>query len=178
MKVILNSDVLCHPGRLVRELGRSLPALFDACRDRADEIVVPLTTRLEFDRHQRENAELERSEIAKAYKLLSRVGIKYEERDPVEVAKEPNLLELIAASGVRVTELEPTHEELLEANRRASLHERPHPPDSKSDEMRDLVIWGQHLLVPREKLAELLTDVRSLFLWHPSESMRVQRAAS
>jgi len=36
---------------------------------------------------------------------------------------------------------EPTMEDFMEAHRRTCLHECPHPPDAKSHEMRDLVIW-------------------------------------
>jgi hypothetical protein len=163
MKVILNSDVLHHPHTLVREqLGRSLPALFEACRDRNQEIIVPLTTRLEFDRHQSERAEFERDEIRKAYKLLGSVGHDIEEGDLDELVKPSSLIDLIQQHGVRVSELDPTYDELQEAHRRAALHELPHPPDAKSDEMRDLVIWAQAVNVARREGGAILVSMDHL----------------
>jgi hypothetical protein len=145
VKVILNSDVLYHSGTVVRDLRRGLCELFSACRDRGHEVVIPLTARLEFDRHQRQQVEAEQRRLAEAYELLERYGVDHGADDPGAVVTEPDLIGLIRATGVTVEEAEPTSEDLWEAHRRAALHESPHPPDSKSDEMRDLVIWLQAL---------------------------------
>ena len=159
VKVILNSDVLYHNGRVVQDdLERSLPTLFEACREAGHEIVVPLTTRLEFDRHQLQEADTERGRLRKSARHLERYGIKYEAMDADELVKTPDLLALIKKHGVRVTEVEPLAEELADAHRRAALHESPHPPDTKSDEMRDLVIWAQAIgIAEREGGAMLIS---------------------
>lgn len=149
MKVILNSDILYHRGTLVRELGRGLKELFEACIANDHEIVIPLTSKLEFDRHQREEAEEERRRLRAAYALLDNYHIDHGADDPGSAIVEPDLLALVSASGVKVTELPPDGTALADAHERAALHLPPHPPKSKSDEMRDLVIWSQSLGLAR-----------------------------
>lgn len=143
MKVILNSDILYHHGTVVRELSRGLGGLFEACVKNGHEIVVPLTARLEFDRHQREQADEERRRLSAAYGLLDRYEVAHNRPDPSSIVVEPDLLVLISTSGAAAAELPPTPDDLADAHLRASLHLSPHPPKAKSDEMRDLVIWAQ-----------------------------------
>ncbi|MGZ4302715.1 MAG: hypothetical protein ACXVFF_14140 [Gaiellaceae bacterium] len=150
MKVVLNSDVLYHRGTLVRgELGRGLRELFVACAAKGHEVVIPLTTRLEFDRHQSEQVVAERRRLAEAYAMLNRYEVEFAESDPAAVVVAPDLIALIAESGVTVEEWPPENGDFVDAHRRASMREAPHPPESKSDEMRDLVIWAQAVRLAR-----------------------------
>ena len=130
--------------------------LFETCHAGGHRIVVPLTTRLEFERHQRQEMERERREIAKAHDLLTRVGVELDEPNAELLAPMPNLISLIEMSGVDVIEVEPTADELAEAHRRAALHESPHPVEAKSDEMRDLVIWVQCINIARRDSGAML----------------------
>jgi hypothetical protein len=152
MKVILNSDVLHHEGTLVREkLMPPLVRLFEVCRDQRHEVVIPLTTRLEFDRYQLQMAEDIRRTIKDAYTVLDSHEIRYEKIDPETLGPAPDLIALIRKIGPSVSELAPTNDELVEAHRRAALHLPPHPSgNTKSDEMRDLVIWLQAIRLARE----------------------------
>jgi hypothetical protein len=161
MKVILNSDVLYHSGTLLRdELSRGLTSFFETCRDQGHEIVVPETVSLEFQRHQREEAEKERGRVRDALQVLDKHSLKYEEVDADAAVREPDLMTLIASSGVRVTDAQPQTDDLREASRRAALREAPHPgTDTKSDEMRDLLIWLQAVRIAREDGGALLVSM-------------------
>jgi hypothetical protein len=152
MKVILNSDVLHHEGTLIRKnLMPPLVRLFEVCRDQHHEVIIPLTTRLEFDRYQIQMAENVRRTIKDAYTLLDSHEIRYEAVDPETLGPAPDLLALIRKIVPSVSELAPTNDEFVEAHRRAALHLSPHPSgNTKSDEMRDLVIWMQAIRLARE----------------------------
>jgi hypothetical protein len=63
MKVVLNSDILFQPTLVTRQLSRSLLALFKACTDKGHVIVIPLTSKLEFDRVQSDHAAAEVRQI-------------------------------------------------------------------------------------------------------------------
>jgi hypothetical protein len=52
----------------------------------------------------------------------------------------------------------PTLEDFQDAHRRACLHEAPHPPKIKSDEMRDLVIWSIALRISAGEAQTLLVS--------------------
>ncbi len=120
--------------------------------------MIPLTARLEFDRHQEEMASEERQRLAAAYLKLDQHSITYTRVEPDTHITTPDLISLIRALRTAVSEIEPTKEVFDEAHRRAALHERPHPPGKKSDEMRDLVIWIQALQIARESGGALLVS--------------------
>lgn len=156
MKVILNSDVMRHENALVvGELMRPLRTPFAACRAGRHDVVIPLTSRYEFDHHQVEMVPKVRTQLADAYKLLDKYGVTYTPLDPA-MLKVPDLIDKIRKTGVSVTELHPIIEDYNDAHRRAALHLSPRSPDGKSDEMRDLVIWAQALRVARENRGALL----------------------
>jgi hypothetical protein len=141
MKIILNSDILHDEQLVVDNVSKRLQKLFRACAEMGHIIVIPLTALLEFGREQSELAEKTIARLESAYSLLDRFKIPYTRVEPREAVKPPDLVKLIQKSGVRVMVEEPTMEDFMEAHRRTCLHECPHPPDAKSHEMRDLVIW-------------------------------------
>jgi hypothetical protein len=69
---------------------------------------------------------------------------------------------------------EPTFEDLREAHKRACLHETPHPPDAKSDEMRDLVIWMIALRLASQEGGAILVS-RDILHIHPRGDEEAQR---
>jgi hypothetical protein len=156
MKVLLNSDILFQTHLATKGLSRDLQTLFQACVDNGHGLVIPLTSKLEFDRNQAEHAARERRRIDDAYKTLDKYGIQHEEAPAIDRVKLPDLMWLIQESGVEASLEDPTEEDLREAHRRACLHENPHPPDAKTDEMRDLVIWMIALRISKAEGGALL----------------------
>jgi hypothetical protein len=128
----------------------------DACRDQGHRIIIPQTTLLEFDRRQAELVSKERDELKLAYSTLDRFGIIYNLQDPDAIIVVPDLLSLITGSGADAEVIEPTLEDFQEAHLRACLHLTPQPPDTKSDEMRDLVIWMMAIRLANENNGALL----------------------
>jgi hypothetical protein len=156
MRIIMNSDLLYH-GPLVRDsLSSGLTRFLEGCRDKGHVVCIPETAKLEFERDQGEKRAKKMSSIAKAYQALDEHGIAHDLVDPEALVPRPNIVTLVAATGVTVEVLEPTLEDYQDAHRRAALHEPPHPPGSKSDEMRDLVIWSNALRVARADGAAVL----------------------
>jgi hypothetical protein len=159
VRIVLNSDVLYHHERAVENrLSARITRLLEACKTQGHEIVIPHTTRLEFDRHQFEEVRKERQGLKAAYALLQRHGVRHSGDAPETVIGQAELIPLIEQFGVPVSELSPSLEDFQDAHRRAALREPPHPPDTKSDEMRDLVIWAQALRVAREANGALLVS--------------------
>ncbi len=157
MQVILNSDVMYHHDRLVREqLSAPMQKLATTCKQRGHTILIPETARLEFDRHQAEMAEKERQRLRTACATLDEHGIGHDSVDFEGIVSPRSLISMIAAAGGAVTEIAPTLGDYQDAHRRAALHEAPHPPDTKSDEMRDLIIWAQALRIARDEGALLI----------------------
>jgi hypothetical protein len=156
MLIILNSDIL-NSESLLTTLTPPVQRLVDACHVRGHVIVVPETTKLEFDRKQNDLVSTARIELDSAYSTLTRYGVNYEHRLPEDVVSPPDLMGLIAKSGAIVQLAEPTIDDFREAHRRASLHLVPHPQgNTKSDEMRDLVIWMIAIRLAKENSGALL----------------------
>lgn len=158
MLVILNSDIL-YSQTLLTSLTLPVLRLIDACSRQGHTVVIPETSKLEFDRKQGELVDNAKNELESAYATLARFEVSYEHRSPAEVIAPPDLLALIANNGAVAKIVEPTLEDYREAHRRASLHLEPHPPgDTKSDEMRDLIIWMTALRLARECDGALLVS--------------------
>jgi hypothetical protein len=160
--VILNSDVI-HTSLLI---ANGLPAYIDEfCREAASlgaSLVLPRTTVLENQRHQEELTENLIAKIENAVTLLKEWSVEVPEIFPRQLIPKPDLVSALALTGVRVRVEEPALREYRDAENRACLHLPPWPPDTKSDEMRDLVIWelalrlakehGKAILVSRDKI--------------------------
>lgn len=141
MKVILNSDILHDERLVIDDVSKRLRAFLWACADKGHVIVIPLTALLEFNRKQSELVSKTALELKRAYDLLDRLKISYSKVDPSNIVKPPDLVGMIKKQKVEVIVEEPTLEDFQEAHRRACLHECPHIPEKKSDEMRDLLVW-------------------------------------
>jgi hypothetical protein len=81
------------------------------------------------------------AEVEHAYEVLRRAGVPFEEREAAKLFIVPDIAELFRASGAKVEIEDPTLDDFNDAHRRACLHLSPQPEETKSDEMRDLVIW-------------------------------------
>lgn len=127
-----------------------------ACRDKGHEIVIPLTTLFEFNKKQNEYVNKEILALNNASTKLIDYGVNVEEFKPSDLVKPPDLIQLIKATGISCILEEPTKNDYENAHRRACLRESPHPPDTKSDEMRDLIIWEISLRVAKENSGAIL----------------------
>lgn len=144
MLVILNSDV-ARSEVTGGALSEAHAELVEACRAEGHIIVLPLTAKLEFDRWQGEVRASRVKKLQDAFGLLERHGVHFESTEPSSVIDVADLATLYEAAGVHIRIEEPTLEDYQDAHRRACMHDPPHPPNTKQDEMRDLVIWAQAL---------------------------------
>jgi hypothetical protein len=156
MKIIVNSDIIFDGQLVMSSLSKRLQQLISVCLKQKHTIIIPLTTLLEFERNQNDLARNEVTAIEKAYELFEKFHIPHERIKPSTIVKPANLIDIIRKYGVEVFVEEPTPEDLKEAHKRACLHEIPHPPDTKSDEMRDLVIWNIALRIARDNSGAML----------------------
>lgn len=162
LKVVLNSDVLLSVSFEHGALPEELRILCDFCADRGISIVIPATTLLEFDRRRSEFMERTIRDLQKAYDLLDRFSIRHDGALPRTVVSAPNLLDLLAATGVSTEHVEPNLDDYQDAHRRACSHLAPRP-GGKSDEMRDLVIWSLALRLASEGSGALLIANDKIF---------------
>ncbi len=156
MRLLINSDRLFATYLISGHLPAPLERLCNACAEKGVIIVLPETAILEFKRAQEKLAEQEENKILSAYTTLEGYGIELLRLDPHELVRQPNLVEMMRTLGVEVEAISPTIEDFQEAHRRACLHEAPQPPETKSDEMRDLVIWMIALRQAREHCGAVL----------------------
>lgn len=170
MHVLLNSDVLWASDLWRGRLPRRMQLLVDACRKQGNVILVPETAQLEFDRSQSELVDQRRAELDAAYATLAKFGITYDHQAADTVISPPDLLGLIAATGVTAEVVSPVLEDFQEAHRRACLHLPPQPPDAKSDEMRDLVIWMIAIRVAQHNGGALLISRDEVHTHHRGDS--------
>jgi hypothetical protein len=141
MRLLINSDRLFATYLISERLPASLAKICTACAEKGITVVLPETAILEFNRAQKKLADQEINKILSAYTTLERYGIELRRVDPGELVHQPNMVEMIQKLEVEVEVIPPTIEDFQEAHRRACLHEAPQPPETKSDEMRDLLIW-------------------------------------
>jgi len=122
------------------------------CRDAAASgalIVIPRTTLLEDQRHQRRLVEEGVAALDGAIALLERYGIHNYDVDSRSLVSTGDLVSALRATGIQVELVDPTLEDYRNAEERAALRLPPHPPAIKSDEMRDLVIWAVALRIAK-----------------------------
>jgi hypothetical protein len=176
MRVILNSDILYHPQFVTSRLSTRLQTFLTKCAESRHIIVIPSTALLEFQRQQTVLAEQVSREIEDAYTLLDRYEISYTRVEPPTRLPHPDLIGLISALGAEVEVEQPTVADYEEAHRRACLHLAPQPPDSKNDEMRDLIIWMVALRVTERDAGALLVSRDGVHTHHLGDAEA--RAAS
>lgn len=156
MKILINSDFLFSTSLIKDKLPRQISEFLLACKNRGHEIVMPLTTLLEFNRKQNEFVNKEIATLNDAGKKLTEYGINVEKYHSSDLVKPPDLIQLIKDVGVSCNLERPTNNDYENAHRKACLRESPHPPDTKSDEMRDLVIWEISLRIAKENNGAIL----------------------
>lgn len=142
MKIALDANIIYSNTLIKDKLPKALSEFLRTCSEKGYEIIVALTTKLEFERKQKELRLKEIAELNKAANLLSKYNLKVEEFKAEKLITEPDLIKLIRANNVAVTLVQPTIKDFRYAHKKACLHLTPHPPDIKSDEMRDLVVWS------------------------------------
>ena len=158
MLVLLNSDILFDLQLVTDKVSARLTSLLDACRDGGHRVAIPQTALLEFDRQQTKLVADARRSLESAYATLDRSNVAYTRIAPEEAIQPCDLLRLISGLGVDADVERPTLEDFEDAHWRACLHEEPHPPDTKSDEMRDLIIWAVSLRLSKEADGALLVS--------------------
>jgi hypothetical protein len=141
MRILINSDVL-YPTSPMITLPQWLSTLAATCAQHGHTIVIPETALLEFNRRQEELVDTAERDLKGAYAVLDQYGLQHQDPEPGDVVKVADLPALLSSLGVAVEVDVPTLADYQEAHRRACLHESPQPPDTKSDEMRDLIIWA------------------------------------
>ncbi len=152
MKVVLNSDVLYAHFLLEDKLPGHIQTLCEACAERDVPIVVPETTLMEFERSQRQRfVESKRDDLRGAYELLDSYGVAFDQEDPDLLVQLVDLQALMEATGASIEVVSPTCEDFREAHRRTCRHQPPHPPESGSSEMRDVLIWLIALRTARDE---------------------------
>jgi len=151
MKIIIDANILYTNYLIQKALPAGLNSFFEACAKSGHVIVITQTTKLEFDRKQAEAREREMGDIQKAYRTLKKHKIRFNEINPDIVVLEPNLISLLKDSGAKVVQIEPTILDFNYAHHKACLHLTPHPPESKTDEMRDLIVWSIALQIDQRR---------------------------
>jgi hypothetical protein len=156
VRIILNSDIL-YTQKLLTNLPQRLQKLATECARLGAILVLPRTALFEVDRQQQENMKKEITAVEGACNTLRNAGLAFEERELSELFVLPDIGELFRGTGVKVEVPEPSLDDFNDAHRRACFHLSPHPPDIKSDEMRDLVIWVMALRLAKDGGAILLS---------------------
>jgi len=156
MRIIVNSDIL-YTGKLTK-LPHHLQQFAEECGKTGAIIVLPRTTVLEVEKRQRDLMNKSMAEVESAYETLQDAGVQFERREVTELFDLPDIVELFRSCGATVEVEEPTLEDFIDAHRRACLHLSPQAAETKSDEMRDLVIWAMALRIAKsDKGATLLS---------------------
>lgn len=141
MRIILNSDIIYTQ----RPVTTALPVhIVNFCRNAGSAggiLVLPRTTLLEYEYRQTQLANSKIAEIENAIAIINQAGITTPAVDVPGLVLQGDLLSLLRATGISVEIEDPTLEDYRSAERRACLHLSPRPPETDSDEMRDLVIW-------------------------------------
>jgi len=103
-------------------------------------------------------------ELNSAAKLFDEYKIGYNCFKSEELIIVPDLIKLIEEQNLTVDFIEPDLEDYKYAHHKACLHLAPHPPDIKSDEMRDLILWSIALKIASENNGGLLISNDKLHL--------------
>ena len=176
MKLIFNSDILFANSLISDCLPNKLSEFFSKCIEHTQEheVIIPLTTLLEFDRKQKEFADKERKNLENAKEQFSKYDIKHNDFDPNEKIKEPDLITLIKEMGMPCSVEEPTILDYQSAHEKACSKILPCPPNQKSDEMRDLVIWEIADRIAKEEKGAILLSRDEVHTHHRGDEIAVR----
>lgn len=155
MRIILNSDVL-YGDFSSHGLPHEVLSLAEACGNGRHSLVLPLTTVLEVKHVQDKIVQEARGQLIVARDRLANAGVLVGEFDAIDAVRSVDPVALFRAALPTLEVIDPTAGDYDDAHRRACLHEAPHPPNIKSDEMRDLVIWAMAIRLSREDGEALL----------------------
>lgn len=175
MKIVLNSDVIFANSLIKDSLPRKLYDFVAECKKHNHTVVIPLTTLFEFDNKQGEFLATEKNKINKAVQDLKSYKIEVADFCVNEILKPPDLIHLIQNTGIACVLEEPTKDDYDMAHRKACFHHSPHPPDIKSDEMRDLIIWEIAIRTAKGENGAILVSRDPLHIHHrgDQESLEV-----
>jgi hypothetical protein len=158
MRVILNSDVL----HMNRPLAKGLAGhISDFCREALQSgasLVLPGTVLLENQRHQAKLYNEAVSRLKAAASTLEEWGIAIPAFTPEDVIPNVDLFRALSATGIMIEIESAKLEDYQDAERRASLHLAPQSSETKTDEMRDLVIWAIALRLARRDGVAMLVS--------------------
>jgi len=176
MKLIFNSDILYADSLISSSLPNQLSEFFNKCTEHTQEheVIIPLTTLLEFDRKQKEFADKERKNLKNAKEEFSKYNIKYNDFDPNEKIQEPDLITLIKEMGIPCSVEEPNILDYQSAHEKACSKISPCPADQKSDEMRDLVIWEIANRIANENNGAILLSRDKIHTHHRGDEIAVK----
>lgn len=156
MKIIFNSDIL-YATNFLQNLPNKLEIFLKACIKDKHHIIFPLTTLYEFNRKQEEFRKKEIQEINGSIKKLERYNLLTSRTQNIEESVPLiDLISMIKVLGLSCDIEEATLDDYNNAHRKACLRENPHPPEIKSDEMRDLVIWEISLRIANDNKGAIL----------------------
>ncbi len=117
---------------------------------RGDMVAIPRTVQIEFNAALKEQADKSHQALKQAYDLLVKQGFSISDERPNDVSY-VDVWAVLKRKFEQVHLLEPSENDYLEAEKRASLRLPPFPKNKPdSEEMRDRVIWCQLLSLSRE----------------------------
>lgn len=89
---------------------------------------------------------------------LAQYGVAVQPFEAGDQIRKVDLISALQATGIPVEIHAATFDDYRDAERRASLHLAPQPPDTKTDEMRDLVIWAIAVRIARRDTVAMLAS--------------------
>jgi hypothetical protein len=101
MLIIANSDILYTNGFVHERLHQEWNRFADGCRSVDAELVIPRTALYEIELRQQELYEKEVDSIATACGLLRRYGVDLAMREPTDLIKMPDIVDLFCKAGVK-----------------------------------------------------------------------------
>lgn len=158
MRIILNSDILHMTRLLATGLARHIDVF---CREAAQSravLVLPRTVILENERHQLGLYNEAVAQLKAASLTLAQWGVAVPPFTAEDLIRNVDLTNALQATGITVEVQAATIDDYQDAERRASLHLAPQSPDTKTDEMRDLVIWAIALRIARQDGGAMLVS--------------------
>jgi hypothetical protein len=167
MQVVLNSDVIFSKALRRSGLPAHVQRFLEKCAIAQHHIVIPETTKLEFEKAQELAREKEVLKLQEAITTLAMCNIQLPEID-VESQFPLLLIEdlLGRIDNLNFTIEAATLEDYRVALRKASKRQNPHPPSSDMDEMRDLVIWQTALRVAASHHGAILVSRDEVHIHH------------
>jgi hypothetical protein len=158
MRIILNSDVLFSTRLLTAGLPKHIEGFCQKAAEFGAILALPRTVILENQRQQQKLYEEATAKLETAATLLTEWGVRVTTFNPADMIRRVDVLSALRATAIKVEVHDPTLEDYRDAEQRASLHLSPQAPDTKSDEMRDLIIWTVALRLAKHDNGAILVS--------------------